>query len=158
MNPAIEGLEDRIVLSTITWDSTDHPTGGSWDTASNRVGGVVPTSTEDAVIDLTSTGTVTLSTGVTNTVNERHDQCEHESQHRQRYAIYRHGIHDRRRTDGVVTGGTLTGGATATLTVDGHHLDRRDDVGDGHDHRQRHDGPGHDSQQLQRVAGWADAE
>lgn len=69
LNPSIEGLEHRIVLSTITWDSTNHPTGGSWDTASNWIGGVAPGSTDDAVINLTSTGTVTLSTGVTDTVN-----------------------------------------------------------------------------------------
>ncbi|MFI5460469.1 MAG: hypothetical protein ACHRXM_34060, partial [Isosphaerales bacterium] len=57
------------MLSTIMWDSINQPTGGSWDTASNWVGGVVPQSTDDAVIDLTSTGTVTLSTGATDTIN-----------------------------------------------------------------------------------------
>ncbi len=69
MTPLIEGLEDRLVLSTIMWDSINEPTGGSWDTASNWVGGVVPQSTDNAVIDSTSTGTVTLSTGVTDTIN-----------------------------------------------------------------------------------------
>jgi hypothetical protein len=38
LTPVMEGLESRIVLSTITWNSADHPTGGDWDTASNWVG------------------------------------------------------------------------------------------------------------------------
>ncbi|MFI5456725.1 MAG: hypothetical protein ACHRXM_14860, partial [Isosphaerales bacterium] len=67
--PLIDSLENRLMLSTIVWDSTNHPTGGSWDTGSNWVGGQVPQSTDDAVINLTGTGTVTLSTGVTDTVN-----------------------------------------------------------------------------------------
>ncbi len=46
-------------MSTVTWNTTAAPTGGSWDTPGNWVGGVVPTSTVNAVIDLTSTGTVT---------------------------------------------------------------------------------------------------
>ena len=33
--PHIEGLEDRVVLSTITWNTTVAPTGGDWDTTSN---------------------------------------------------------------------------------------------------------------------------
>ena len=56
--PEIEGLEVRTLLSTITWDSTDYPTGGAWDTATNWQGGVVPGIADTAVIDLTS-GTVT---------------------------------------------------------------------------------------------------
>ncbi len=61
-------LEDRTLLSTIVWDSTDHPKGGSWDVAANWVGGVLPGSSNDVVIDLTAAGTVTLGTGVTDTV------------------------------------------------------------------------------------------
>ena len=58
MWPSIEGLEDRTLLSTITWDSTDYPTGGTWDNAAHWVGGVLPGTADTAVIDLTS-GTVT---------------------------------------------------------------------------------------------------
>ena len=69
MSPALEGLEERIVLSTIAWDTVNHPTGGSWDAGSNWVGGVVPQATDDAVINLPGAGTVTLGTGVTGVVN-----------------------------------------------------------------------------------------
>ena len=62
-------LEDRTLLSTIMWDATDHPTGGSWDDATNWVGGVLPGPTNQVVIDLSGTGTVTLGNGVTDTVN-----------------------------------------------------------------------------------------
>ena len=65
----IEGLEERLVLSTILWDSVNQPAGGSWDTASNWVGGQIPQSTDDAVIDLTGPGTITLDAGATNDVN-----------------------------------------------------------------------------------------
>ncbi len=61
----IEGLEDRTLLSQIVWDSTDYPSGGSWDTATNWIGGKVPGTADTAVIDLTS-GTVT--TGPSNSV------------------------------------------------------------------------------------------
>ena len=69
VRPTIEGLEERIVLSTIGWDTVNHPTGGSWDTGSNWVGGLVPHATDDAVINLPGSGTVTLDAGVTDTVN-----------------------------------------------------------------------------------------
>jgi hypothetical protein len=67
--PRFEGLEDRIVLSTITWDSADYPTGGSWDVGQHWMGGVVPTSTDDAVIDLTSAGSVFLNSNHADSVN-----------------------------------------------------------------------------------------
>ncbi|OWK41894.1 hypothetical protein FRUB_03972 [Fimbriiglobus ruber] len=54
-------LEDRIVPATITWDSADHPTGGSLESGSNWLGGVAPGPNDDAVINLTQTGTVTAS-------------------------------------------------------------------------------------------------
>ena len=60
--PLIECLEDRTLLSTITWDTTDHPNGGAWDTPGNWQGGVVPGTSDNAVIDLTGTGTVTTGT------------------------------------------------------------------------------------------------
>src|SRR4051794_33214463 len=56
LRPWFEDLEDRVVPSTIAWDSTNHPTGGDWDTGANWVGGLVPTSADDVVINLTSGG------------------------------------------------------------------------------------------------------
>ena len=45
------------------WNTTTAPTGGDWDTPGNWVGGVVPTASNNVVINLTSSGTVTHSTG-----------------------------------------------------------------------------------------------
>ncbi|MGO9921253.1 MAG: beta strand repeat-containing protein, partial [Isosphaeraceae bacterium] len=45
----LESLEDRVVLSTITWLN---PQGGDWDTASNWKGGVLPGPSDNAVIDI----------------------------------------------------------------------------------------------------------
>ena len=50
---------------TITWDSADYPTGGAWDNAAHWLGGVVPGSSDTAVIDLSS-GAVT--TGASDSV------------------------------------------------------------------------------------------
>ena len=61
MWPSIEGLENRTLLSTITWDSADYPTGGTWDNTAHWIGGVLPGTSDTAVIDLTS-GTVTTGT------------------------------------------------------------------------------------------------
>ncbi len=69
VRPVIEGLEERLVLSTILWDSTNSPAGGSWDTGTNWVGGNVPGATDDAVVNLTSPGTVTLGSSVSATLN-----------------------------------------------------------------------------------------
>ena len=33
--PWFEGLEERVVMSTITWNTTAAPTGGDWDTPGN---------------------------------------------------------------------------------------------------------------------------
>ncbi len=57
------------MLSTITWNTTAAPTGGDWDTGSNWVGGVVPTASDDAVINLGSAGTVTISSGLDESVH-----------------------------------------------------------------------------------------
>ena len=62
VRPLIEGLEDRTVLSTITWNTAVAPTGGDWDMSGDWVGGVVPNSSNDVVINLTGSGTVTHST------------------------------------------------------------------------------------------------
>ena len=61
LRPLIESLETRTVLSTIMWNTTVAPTGGNWDAGNNWVGGVAPGASDDAVIDLTSAGIVTLS-------------------------------------------------------------------------------------------------
>ena len=68
LRPVIEGMEDRTLLSTITWNTSVAPSGGDWDTASNWVGGVVPTASSNAVINLTSSGTVTHSTSANDAV------------------------------------------------------------------------------------------
>src|SRR5271166_6436224 len=47
---ALECLEERVVLSTISWIN---PSGGNWDTASNWSGGKVPTLQDDVVINTT---------------------------------------------------------------------------------------------------------
>ena len=62
--PWLETLEDRTVLSTITWNTSVAPTGGSWDVAANWTGGVVPGPGVTAEITgLTSPGTVYLDSG-----------------------------------------------------------------------------------------------
>ena len=54
-------LEDRTVLSTITWNTAVAPTGGSWDVASNWTGGVLPGPADTAKITgLTGAATVYL--------------------------------------------------------------------------------------------------
>ena len=57
-----------IAPVTIMWNTTTAPTGGDWDTPGNWVGGVVPTASNNVVIDLTSSGTVTHSTGANDAV------------------------------------------------------------------------------------------
>lgn len=65
----IEPLESRTLLSTITWNSTDHPAGGDWDTASNWVGGILPGSSDDVIITLAATATVTHSQSLSDSVH-----------------------------------------------------------------------------------------
>ena len=57
------------LLSTITWNTTNSPKGGDWDTAANWSPAQVPGSGDDAVIDLTSAGTITLSSNLADTVH-----------------------------------------------------------------------------------------
>ena len=57
--PGLESLEERVVLSTITWNNREI-SDLNWDTASNWLGGVVPGANDDAVLNLHS-GTVTFS-------------------------------------------------------------------------------------------------
>ena len=53
---------------TIMWNTTTAPSGGDWDTPGNWVGGVVPTASNNVVINLTSSETVTHSTGANDAV------------------------------------------------------------------------------------------
>jgi hypothetical protein len=68
-SPIFQRLEDRPLLSTIVWNNALSPNGGSWDTGANWVGGVTPGTNDDAVINLSASGTVTLNKGVTDSVN-----------------------------------------------------------------------------------------
>jgi hypothetical protein len=64
LRPWLESLEDRTVLSTITWNTSNASTGGNWDVAANWNGGVVPGPNDTAEITgLTSPGTVYLGSG-----------------------------------------------------------------------------------------------
>ncbi len=56
--PLMERLEDRTLLSTITWNTTAAPNGGDWDTGTNWNGNVIPGPNDIAVISLSSSGTV----------------------------------------------------------------------------------------------------
>ena len=89
------GLEERTLLSTIQWDAADFPTGGAWDTPDHWIGGVVPTSTDNAEIELSGSGTV--STGATDSVASLMTSAS---------------------TSVSVNGGSLSLGA-ATSTIDG---------------------------------------
>ena len=62
--PRLEALEERNLLSVITWAA---PVSGDWNTASNWVGGVVPTATDTAVIPFANI-TVTHDTATANAV------------------------------------------------------------------------------------------
>ena len=122
MSLAIEGLENRTLLSTITWDSTDYPTGGTWDNTAHWQGGVLPGTSDTAVIDLTS-GTVTtgpsdsvlsLTTNASTTVSVANGSLtlgaatssiggpitvsSQWHPRAQRYVLDRHRDRDRRRT------------------------------------------------------------
>src|SRR4051812_35560523 len=45
-----EGLEDRLVLSTITWNITSFPNGGNWDSTASWNGGAIPGPADTAKI------------------------------------------------------------------------------------------------------------
>jgi hypothetical protein len=62
----IESLENRWLLSTNSWKSA---VSGDWDTASNWSAGHVPTASEDAVISLAGSYSVTHSTGASDSVH-----------------------------------------------------------------------------------------
>ncbi len=67
--PWVEGLEDRRLLATITWNTTTAPTGGDWNVAANWNGGTVPGPGDTATISkLTSPGTVYLNSNISDSV------------------------------------------------------------------------------------------
>jgi hypothetical protein len=55
LSPRIEGLEDRVVLSAVTWVG---PNGGDWDTAANWSPAGVPNSSDAVVITPSSAETI----------------------------------------------------------------------------------------------------
>ena len=63
LRPWLEGLEDRTVLSTITWNTTAYPNGGNWDAPGSWVGGVVPTSSNAVSITGLTAAEVYLDSG-----------------------------------------------------------------------------------------------
>ena len=69
---SIEPLEDRTLLSIITWNNTaaQSANGGDWDTGSNWVGNVAPGPTDTAVINgLTGSGKVYLDSNYANSIS-----------------------------------------------------------------------------------------
>ena len=70
LKPWLEDLENRLVLSTITWNTTAYPNGGNWDSPQSWTGGVVPGRSDTAEITgLTSPGTVYLDSGNADSVD-----------------------------------------------------------------------------------------
>jgi len=63
--PAVNRLEDRTLLATVTWIN---PNGGDWDTPSNWSTGALPGPSDDVVINLPNI-TVTHDTSVSDAVN-----------------------------------------------------------------------------------------
>ncbi len=75
--PDLESLEGRVVMSvtTIHWNAALHPSGGDFDTASNWVEGVVPSASNNAEIELTSPGSVTITNGSSNEIQNLTDNA-----------------------------------------------------------------------------------
>ena len=63
--PSIESLESRALLSTVTWTNS---AGGDWDTGSNWSTGQVPGAGDNAVINLSTAQTITLSSSKSDSV------------------------------------------------------------------------------------------
>ena len=67
--PLLEMLEPRRVLSTITWNTTQAPTGGDWNTASNWSPAQVPGPADTAVIaGFTGSGIVSINSNAVDSV------------------------------------------------------------------------------------------
>jgi hypothetical protein len=66
LTPWVEGLEDRRLLATITWNTTAAPDGGDWNAGGNWTGGNVPGPSDTAEITgLKSSGIVYLNSPTT---------------------------------------------------------------------------------------------
>src|SRR5271166_2288772 len=70
--PRYELMEDRTLLSTVKWVGSN--TGGNWDVATNWLDATtglnhVPTASDNAVVNLSAAGTLTLNGSVTDTAN-----------------------------------------------------------------------------------------
>ena len=63
LRPSIEGLESRVVMSQILWNTTANPTGGNWDSTTSWMGGQIPKSGDDAVINTPSSGSFSVALG-----------------------------------------------------------------------------------------------
>ena len=76
--------EPIATYATIMWNTTAAPTGGEWDTPGNWVGGVIPTASDNAVIDLTSSGDSNAYDGYERRRPEPVDKRKHHIEHRKR--------------------------------------------------------------------------
>ena len=68
--PVIEGLENRIVLTSYAWNTTAAPTGGDWDNANDWLPAGIPTASDVATISFSSPETVTHSTTAADAVQK----------------------------------------------------------------------------------------
>jgi hypothetical protein len=107
--PWLESLEDRIVPDAVSWIN---PAGGAWETASNWSTGTLPGPTDDAVIDLPDTFTVTHSFGTTSIHRLLSDKALVLSG-----GSFALAAASSTHNSFIFTGGTLTGGGD--LTIDG---------------------------------------
>jgi RHS repeat-associated protein len=107
--PRLEVLEDRTLLSTVSWSN---PLGGDWNVASNWSAGRLPGATDDVVINTAVSGPITYSTG-TSTIHSLADTTAS--------LIISGGSLSLTATssdakDFTVSGGTLAGSGNLTVT------------------------------------------
>ena len=70
--PHLECLEDRILLSLVTWVN---PAGGDWDTPGNWSTGLLPAAGDDVVIDMAAIA-VTHASGVSDAIHSLDTQAD----------------------------------------------------------------------------------